>query len=331
MGHAAVRAGDDVAPGNETHVGQHAEHEVFQLAAKPIALPTADRRHHVGFRRALRRQEHHQRVVLAVAPPVARRIGIGPFEVLHGGKQLPVESLAKAGVEAIGGRILSGRGQCPEHGAAVEHPGVVMEDVVVAELQGAVRQGLQLLPQGRFGPIVESGVAVQPVVGQGHVGEGEIDEERVVDRLRVVGHLPGAKNLQCPLRDFGPAGEEVDQRERRGLGRLEAFEPLEHLLEVGVAGQCLELPQGNGAASFRRAQQQPWPIALDAVGRRNQLRRRRRQGQRQAARAGRGARGAEEHGHLEEIAPSAAARLFWLMLFHGVAFYWPALRTQRNP
>ena len=249
--------------------------------------------------------------MLAVAPPVARRIGIGPFEVLHGGKQLPVESLAKAGVEAIGGRILSGRGQCPEHGAAVEHPSVVMEDVVVAELQGVVRQGLQLLPQGRSGPIVESGVAVQPVVGQGHVGEGEIDEERVVDRLRVVGHLPGAKNFQCPLRDFGPAGEEVDQRERRSLGRLEAFEPARASAGSRASrGSVLSCRKETAERSFRRAQQQPWPIALDAVGRRNQLRRRRRQGQRQAARAGRGASGAEEHGHLEEIAPPAAARLF---------------------
>ena len=258
--------------------------------------------------------------MLAVPPPVAGRIAIGAFEILHGAKQLPVEALAKGGVEALGGGVLSDRGQRPEHGPAVEHPGVVMEHVIVADLQGIFRQRLQLLPQGGLGPIVESGAGVQPVVGQGHVGEGEIDEERVVDRLRVVGHFPGAKDLQRPFGDFGPAGELVDQCERRGLGRLEALEPLKHLLEVAVAGQCLELLQGNGVSCFRWTQQQPRPIALDALGRRNQGRCRRGQGQRQASRAGRGAGGAEEHGCLEEVAPPAAARFFWHVFVHGLAF-----------
>ena len=154
-----------------------------------------------------------------------------------------------------------------------------MENVVVADFEGILGQRLQLLSQGGPGLLVETRVCVQPVVGQGHVRKSVIDEERVVDRLRIVGQPPGAKDLQGPLGHLGPTGEMVNQRQCRGLGRIEAIEVLEHLPEIAVTRQGLELLQGNGVACIRRTQQHPRSIVLNTGGWRNQIGRHSRCGQ----------------------------------------------------
>ncbi len=263
VGHAAVRAGDDVAPGREAQVGEHGQGEVLQLPVEPAPVLAADGAGEVRLERALRGEEDERRGRLAVQPPVTRGIAVRALEVLHRPEELAVEALAHALEEPIRRLVLAGRGKGPEHHAAVIHPYIVMEHVIVAELEGVLDEGLELPAQVRPGPLVERGAAVQPVVRQGHVEEREVHGEGVV--AGALRFLPGAEHGRGPAGGLGPAREKVREREGRGPRRLEALDLLEHARVVAIARQGAELRERDGARRRAGTQEQPRPVARDAA------------------------------------------------------------------